>query len=119
MCPHANSTTSRRVLVSHVLIASPMTQSATFVSLTSLSLCIPQSTPLPVHKSLSHTSLVHTNPFQVSNITVPVLFLVTVRSLLIYTRTLLYVTNWRPRMEHGAAILDNTILDLPLPLNLL
>ena len=64
-----------------------------FVSSTSSSPCVPQSTRLPDHKSRSHTSLVHTSP----NHVVPVPPLVTVRrSLLIYTSTPLYIRNWQP-----------------------
>ena len=48
-------------------------------------------------KSPSRTSPVHTSPIQASNVTVHVPLLVTARySLLIYTNTPLYVTNWQP-----------------------
>ena len=74
------------------------TQSPTFVSLTSPSPRVSQSTRLSmIHKSSSHSSLVHTSPIHASNVTVPVFRLVTARrSLLIYISTPLHVTNWQP-----------------------
>ena len=55
---------------------------------------VPESTRLPVCKSLTHTSLVHKSLIHASNVTVPVPLLVTAHcSLRIYTNTTLYATN--------------------------
>ena len=63
----------------------------------------------PVHKSPSHTFLVHMFPIH-TQLHSPLL-VTACHSLIIYTSTALYVTNWQP--------VGDTILDLPLPLNLL